>query len=114
MQATQTATLPRLDQVGALLNCVKGYVSEMREGKASSPVIPLWQLRTLGDKCLHAGFPEASELCFKIESRILGLYVSREGAREDIATELSHVADSLSELAYVEALATGLHQVRRI
>ena len=75
------------------LGPVENYVKCMRQGHASSPVVPLWHLRALHDKSAHAGMTQISELCAKIEARVVAMYVSRDENSNDLMTELSRVTD---------------------
>lgn len=79
------------------LSRVEDYVKQMRQGKASSPVIPLWHLRALHDKSSHAGLTQISDLCSKIEARIVAMYVSRDDNPTDLMTELSRVTDIIQD-----------------
>ncbi|MCC6795073.1 MAG: hypothetical protein IT366_08135 [Candidatus Hydrogenedentes bacterium] len=75
------------------LSPLEDYVKCLRQGHASSPVIPLWHLRALHDKSAHAGMTQISDLCAKIEARIVAAYVSRDENSSDLMTELSRVTN---------------------
>jgi len=75
------------------LGPVENYVKCMRQGHASSPVIPLWHLRALHDKSAHAGMTQISDMCAKIEARIVAMYVSRDENSSDLMTELARVTN---------------------
>ncbi len=95
--ALEKEVLDRLGQVEA-------YIDGVRRGQATSPMLPLWNLRALYDQSCHAGHTEISELCTRMESRIMSLPAdgtsNSEALLADLARDAAIIRQSVANFPY--------------
>ena len=77
------------------LQHLQKYLGDFRQGKFSSVVLPLWNLRALQDEMRLAGHRDLAELCRWMERGIMRLQMGKDEDPERLAAEIATVSEHI-------------------